>query len=289
MKWLVTGAGGMLGRDMTRTLADAGEDVVALERATLDIIDRGAVEAALHATEPDVVVNCAGWTDVDGAEEHEDAALRVNGDGVGNLAAACRRARSRLVHLSTDYVFQGDAAAPYPEDAAPDPLNAYGRTKLAGERAILHHLPNAGYVVRTAWLYGAGGPNFAATMIRLERERDIVEVVDDQFGQPTWTTDVARQVLTLGLSSAPSGIYHATSSGHTSWHGFAAAIFRHLGADPHRVRVTTSSALQRRAPRPTYSVLGHERWDAVGLRPIRDWEEALADALPELRERSAAG
>lgn len=281
MTWLVTGASGMLGRDVTAVLREVGEDVVALDRQSLDILNEEALNATLSQSRPDVVVNCAAWTDVDGAEQHEDAARRINGDAVGYLASACAASGSRLLHLSTDYVFAGDATGPYAENASTRPINAYGRSKLVGERAVLRTLPTAGYVVRTAWLYGSHGSNFVATMLRLERERETLDVVDDQVGQPTWTQDLARQLLALGRSAAPAGIYHATSAGHTTWHGLASEIFRAIGADPSRVRPTTSHAFRRPAPRPHYSVLSDSRWRAAGLQPIQHWSDALRMALPE--------
>ncbi|MFI0719854.1 dTDP-4-dehydrorhamnose reductase [Streptomyces sp. NPDC021224] len=287
-RWLVTGAGGMLGQDVLgRLRAEPGVEAVGLGRAALDVTDAAAVRAALDAHRPDVVVNCAGWTAVDDAETHEADALRANGDGPARLAEACAGAGARLLHLSTDYVFPGDAATPYAEDAAPGPRSAYGRGKLAGERAVLAAAPDTGYVVRTAWLYGAGGANFVRTMIRLERGHPTVDVVDDQRGQPTWTADLADRLVRLGSAAlagtAPAGVYHGTSGGETTWYGLAREVFRLLGADPDRVRPTTTAAFPRPAPRPAYSVLGHDRWRAAGLEPIRDWRAALADAFGTLR------
>jgi dTDP-4-dehydrorhamnose reductase len=277
--WLVTGASGMLGGEVVNLLAAEGETVTGLDRAGLDITDGDAVRATLRAVRPDVVVNCAGWTAVDAAEKHEEEALRVNGDGARNLALACAAIGARLVQVSTDYVFDGTAREPYAEDAPPGPSGAYGRTKLAGERAVLAKLPSAAYVVRTAWLYGRGGPNFIATMFRLEREREKIEVVIDQRGQPTWTRDVAGRILALMRSGAEPGIYHATSSGQTTWWGLAREVFHLLGADERRVLPTTAERFARPAPRPAYSVLGHGRWEHVGLEPIRDWRAALRAAL----------
>jgi dTDP-4-dehydrorhamnose reductase len=228
------------------------------------------------------VVNCAAWTAVDDAEEHEDRALAVNGSGVANLATACARVGARLMQPSTDYVFAGTSPAPYAEDDEPAPRTAYGRTKLAGEQAVLRILPDAGYVLRTAWLYGARGPNFVRTMIRLEAGRDTVAVVDDQHGQPTWTTDVARQILLLAGSDAKPGVYHATATGQTTWFGLARAVFELLGADPGRVTPTSSSELARPAPRPAYSVLGHAAWDQAGLPPLPPWPDSLRRAFPAL-------
>jgi dTDP-4-dehydrorhamnose reductase len=280
--WLVTGAGGMLGQDLTALLADKGAEVTGLARSELDITDPAAVLDAVRQVRPDIVVNCAAWTAVDDAESHEDSAMAVNGQGAANLAAACRQTGARLVQPSTDYVFSGTGAEPYPEDFPTAPRTAYGRTKLAGEQAVLTLLPESGYVVRTAWLYGEHGPNFVRTMIRLEASKDTVAVVDDQRGQPTWTKDVARRILLLVEAAAPAGIYHATSTGATTWMGLACQVFRLLGADPDRVTPTSSSELARPAPRPGYSVLGHARWASAGLPPLPDWRDALECAFPAM-------
>ena len=285
-RWLVTGSGGMLGCDLVAALGGSSDDVTGLSRKELDVTDEAAAADALAGCRPDVVVNCAAWTAVDDAEAHEEEALAVNGAGAANLAAAIAAGNAapgcRLVQLSTDYVFAGDATAPYPEHGAPGPRTAYGRTKLAGEQAVQGLLPQAGYVVRTAWLYGAHGPNFVATMIRLERERPTVDVVADQRGQPTWTADVARQVIALAGSGAPAGVYHATSSGTATWFDLAREVFLLLGADPDRVRAVSTSAFPRPAPRPAYSVLGHDAWASAGLEPIGDWRLSLRRALPAL-------
>ena len=288
--WLVTGAGGMLGTDLVAALTSRGESVTAMDRAGLDVTDAAAVTDAITRGRPDVVVNCAAWTAVDDAEASEEQALAVNGGGAANLAAACARFGARLVQVSTDYVFAGDASRPYAEDDVPAPRTAYGRTKLAGERAVLGGLSGSGYVVRTAWLYGVHGPSFARTMIKLEDQRPTVDVVDDQYGQPTWTIDVARQIIALVHSPAAPGIYHATSSGQTTWFGLAREIFALLGADPARVRPIPSSALPRTARRPAYSVLGHGAWAGPGLPPIGEWRAALHRAFPGLlaAQRSAA-
>ncbi|MCX5557672.1 dTDP-4-dehydrorhamnose reductase [Streptomyces sp. NBC_00038] len=284
--WLVTGAGGMLAQDVLARLADAGIPAVAVARTDLDITDPAAVRAVLSEHGPAVVVNCAAWTAVDDAETREDDALRINGDGPRHLAEACRDLDAVLVHVSTDYVFPGDAEKPYAEDAPTGPRSAYGRTKLVGERAVIEALPDRGYVVRTAWLYGAGGGNFVRTMIKLESVKDTLDVVDDQRGQPTWTVDLADRLVLLGQAAlagtAPAGVYHGTSTGETTWFGFAQEIFRLLGADAARVRPTTSAAFARPAPRPAYSVLGHERWQQAGIEPIRDWSEGLSSAMPVL-------
>ena len=277
-RWLVVGAGGMLATDLLEVLAD--RKVRALSRRELDITDLNAVQAAV--VDADVVVNCAAYTAVDDAESNEPLAYSVNALGAENLARACAASQASLLHISTDYVFAGDAHTPYSEDARRDPQTAYGRTKAAGEAAIESHLPDAAWILRTAWLYGSHGPNFVSTMKRLESEREFVDVVDDQRGQPTWTRDLADRILLTVEANLPSGIYHATNSGEATWFELARAVFEFLGADPDRVRPTTTDKFPRPAPRPAYSVLGHQRWDAVGQSPMRSWREALDAAAPTL-------
>ncbi|MEV4473442.1 dTDP-4-dehydrorhamnose reductase [Nonomuraea salmonea] len=274
MRWLITGGGGMLATDVLDRAALTGEPVLALGRSELDVSDRRAVRDFVCAYRPRVVVNCAAWTAVDDAEAHPDAALRVNGRAVGWLAEACSRAGARLVHVSTDYVFDGTSPLPYREDAPAAPVNAYGRSKRAGELAALEH---GHYVVRTAWLYGAAGPNFVRTMIGLPAERDTVDVVDDQRGQPTWTADLADYLVRLAQSDLPPGVYHGTSAGETTWYGLAREIFTLLGRDPERVRPVPSEAFPRAARRPANSVLAHTRAD-----PLRHWRDALHAAWPVL-------
>jgi dTDP-4-dehydrorhamnose reductase len=282
-RWLVAGANGMLGTDLVAALAARGEAVTGMDRSALDVTDAASVTDAIASCRPDVVVNCAAWTAVDDAEASEEQALAVNAGGAARLAAGCAVAGARMVQVSTDYVFAGDGnGPPYAEDDLPAPRTAYGRTKLTGERAVLDRLPGSGYVVRTAWLYGAHGGNFVRTMIKLEDQRPAVDVVDDQHGQPTWTADVAGQIIALIHAAAPPGIYHATSSGQTTWFGLAREIFGLLGADQARVRPVTSSTLSRPAPRPAYSVLGHGAWARLGVPPIGEWRMALHRAFPEL-------
>jgi dTDP-4-dehydrorhamnose reductase len=270
-RWLVAGGTGMLGADLAAVLAD--RDARLLGSADLDITDRDAVLAAVR--DVDVVVNAAAYTKVDDAETDEARALAVNGAGAGHLAEAAAAAGARIVQVSTDYVFRGDATEPYPEDAQRDPLGAYGRTKAEGERRVLAAHPDGAYVVRTAWLYGAGGGNFATTMLRLASQRDTVSVVADQIGQPTWTRDLAEAIVRLVDADAPVGVYHGTNGGQGSWFDFARAVFAEAGLDPARVHATTSAEFVRPAPRPAWSVLGHDAWTRAGLPAPRDWREAL--------------
>jgi dTDP-4-dehydrorhamnose reductase len=276
-RYLITGAAGMLGQDLQAALD--GRAVTALSRNELDITDPDAVSAAV--SEHDVVVNCAAYTKVDDAETHEDLAYAINATGAANLARAAADGGAILVQVSTDYVFDGTATAPYPEGAPRHPVSAYGRTKAAGEQRALDLNPDGTLIVRAAWLYGEHGPNFAKTMVRLASDHDTVSVVDDQIGQPTWTLDLAHQIVALLDAGAPAGVYHATNSGRASWFDFAQAIFREAGLDPARVKPTDSSQFVRPAPRPAFSVLGHDGWGRIGLKPLRHWREALADAAAQ--------
>jgi dTDP-4-dehydrorhamnose reductase len=264
----------MLGRDLQAALV--GHDVTALGRRDLDVTNQAAVADAVAGH--DVVINAAAYTKVDEAESNEDAAFAVNAVGARNLAAAASASSARLVQLSTDYVFNGSATSPYQEDAPVDPISAYGRTKAAGEQFVLEENPARSYIVRTAWLYGAHGSNFPKTMLRLAVSRDTVSVVNDQLGQPTWTGDLARQIVALLNSDAPAGIYHGTNAGETTWYRFARAVFELAGLDANRVLPIDSSQFQTVAPRPAYSVLGQDGWRAAGLTPMRAWQDALKSA-----------
>jgi dTDP-4-dehydrorhamnose reductase len=277
MKWAVLGHAGMLGQEFMAALSS--RDVSGFDRADFDITDLDSVRSVL--TDFDVVVNCAAWTAVDDAEEKEPAALAINGDGPKNVAIVCKEIGAKLVHISTDYVFSGDATTPYSEDALVAPKSAYGRTKLAGEIAIRETLPLDHFIVRSAWLYGKFGSNFVKTMINLEKTKDTISVVDDQIGQPTWTKDLVSQIIEMVDVKVPAGTYHGTSSGQTSWFGLTQRIYESIKADPNRVLPTTTDAFPRPAPRPSYSVLGHEKWATAGMSPIRNWEEALAAAFAD--------
>jgi dTDP-4-dehydrorhamnose reductase len=276
VKWLVTGAHGMLGTDLVDLLRTEGYDVTAATRSTLDVTDSDAVDRAVAGH--DVVVNCAAWTAVDAAEDHEDEALAVNADGARLLARAAAAHGARLVQVSTDYVFDGMSSTPYAEDAPTAPTSAYGRTKAAGEAAVREELPGGHLVVRTAWLYGAHGGCFPKTIARVALEKGQVSVITDQVGQPTWTADVAAVILALVRVDAPAGTYHATSRGRGSWFDFAQRVVVAAGLESSTVFPTTSDAYVRHAPRPSYSVLGHDALEQVGIEPIGDWESRWAEA-----------
>jgi len=272
----VTGAAGMLGLDVLRAGGAAGHELVAVDIDELDITDPRAVEDAFARIRPEAVLNCAAWTDVDGAESHREQAHAVNADGPRNLAMAAAWERVPLLHVSTDYVFSGEAfvgsrGAPraYVESDPTGPRSVYGQTKLAGEREVLAASPRHA-VVRSAWLFGIGGRNFADTMLGLAGERDAVQVVTDQVGCPTWTGHLAPALLGL-LERGVAGLVHLAGTGHVSWNGFAAEIFRQA-----EVSCRVEEATTEQMARPAWSVLESEREDVLPLPP---WQDGLAGYL----------
>jgi dTDP-4-dehydrorhamnose reductase len=284
ISWLVTGAAGQLGRDLVTLLSERpDDDVTALDRAGLDLTDEGGVRTTVRswlacARGRPVLVNAAAYTAVDAAETDEATATVVNGAAPGWLAEEMA-GRGRLVHVSTDYVFAGDASEPYPVDAPTAPRSVYGRTKAAGERAVAA-AGGEPTVVRTAWVYARHGRNFVATMARLEQERETVSVVADQIGSPTWSADLAAALVAVAARDEPAPpLLHYTNSGQVSWYGFARAIFAELGADPDRVRPIGTADFPSAAPRPAYSVLDLGAWTAAGLAPPRPWRDALTAAM----------
>lgn len=273
-RWLVVGANGMLGSEVMAQLE--GRHLRGIDLPNIDITDPESVHS--NVRDVDIVVNCAAYTAVDDAETNEGLAFMINAVGPALLATQCANIGAKLVQISTDYVFDGSFPEAHPEDFGPNPQSAYGRTKAAGEWAVRGELPLASWILRTAWLYGANGPNFVKTMVKLEAIKPELQVVDDQHGQPTWARDVAKQIVAVVDSDIPAGTYHATSTGETSWFGLTREIFALAGADPKRVQPTTTENFPRPAPRPANSVLGHERWVTVGLSPLPPWEQSLRDA-----------
>jgi dTDP-4-dehydrorhamnose reductase len=270
MRLLVTGAAGMLGRDVVAAAGDAGHEVAALARADLDITDQDAVRAAIKTTRPHAVINCAAWTDVDGAEANEEAATIVNGTGAGNVATAAAETKALVVHVSSDYVFDGRADTPYPEDAPTAPGSAYGRSKLAGEEAVTAVAGARAAIVRSAWLFGPHGKNFVDTMRRLGAEREEIAVVDDQVGCPTYTGHLAPALVQIAERHL-TGVLHLAGGGSCSWFELAQATFEETGINCH-VKPQSTAALGRPAPRPAYSVLAGTRADAPTLP---HWREGL--------------
>jgi dTDP-4-dehydrorhamnose reductase len=280
MRLLVAGAGGMLGQDVARAAERAGHRLVLLSHADLDICDARSVAEAIGSGEPDALLNCAAWTDVDGAETHRAQAHAVNVLGAGNLARAAAEAGLPLVHVSTDYVFSGDAPLdgqgrprPYVESDPTGPRTAYGQTKLEGEQEVLAASPEH-TVVRTSWLFGTGGRNFVDTMLRLSAEREEVAVVVDQIGCPTWTGHLAPALVGL-LEREVRGLVHLAGGGAVSWNDFAREIFRQAERDC-RVQPVTSAEMARPAPRPAWSALASERSDVL---PMPDWRDGLGGYL----------
>jgi dTDP-4-dehydrorhamnose reductase len=280
MRVLVTGAAGMLGLDVLRAGERAGHELIPMDLPEIDITDPASIDSAIERVGPEAVLNCAAWTDVDGAETHREQAHAVNAEGAGNVARSAAAADAPLVHVSTDYVFSGEApqdasGAPraYLESDAPGPRSVYGSTKLEGERQVLAASPRHA-VARTAWLFGVGGRNFAETMLGLAADRNALQVVTDQVGCPTWSGHLAPALLGL-LERQVSGLVHLAGTGHVSWNGFAAEIFRQAEVDC-RVEGALSEEMARPAPRPAWSALESERDDVIPLPP---WQDGLAGYL----------
>jgi dTDP-4-dehydrorhamnose reductase len=280
VKLLIAGAGGMLGSDVLRAGERAGHELVGLTRADLDVRDARAVERALARAGADALVNCAAWTDVDGAERDREGAFAVNAAGAGNLARAAAARGMPLVHVSTDYVFDGTPPRngagrprPYVESDPTGPISAYGASKRAGEHEVLGASPQH-TVVRSAWLFGVDGRNFVATMLTLAQQHEAVQVVTDQIGCPTWTGHLAPALLGV-LERGVSGLVHLAGGGQTSWNGFAQEIFRQAQR-PCRVEAVFTDDMPRPARRPAWSVLASEREDVL---PMPDWRDGLAGYL----------
>jgi dTDP-4-dehydrorhamnose reductase len=265
----------MLGQDVRSAADGGGHEAIALARADLDITDRAAVRAACGESRPHVVVNCAAWTNVDGAESEEAAATLINGTGAVNVARAAAEVGAWTIHVSSDYVFDGSATEPYVESSPTHPLSAYGRSKLAGERAVAEAAPGAHTIVRSSWLFGAGGPCFPATIRRLASQRDELTVVDDQVGCPTFTGHLASALVELA-GSRPLGIVHVAGGGACSWYAFARAIVASCGL-ACQVKPCATAEFPRPAPRPVFSVLGTERGGEIPR--LADWHEGLSDYL----------
>lgn len=280
-RWVVTGAKGMLGSEVVDALERNHLEYTAYTRDECDVTKASDVIGAVRGA--DIVINCAAWTDVDGAEADQGQANTVNGYAVRSLADACMLRGAVLLHVSTDYAVSGTHGTPIPEDTTTAPVNVYGRSKALGEKWVADILPATGYIVRTAWLYGEHGPNFVDTMARLAQGGGEVRVVDDQFGQPTWARALAHRLLALGCAAvrreAPGGIYHGTARGQASWYELAQMVFDALGEDAERVVPVSSAEYPRPAARPSWSVLGHDRWRDAGMDPMDHWCTQLGGAM----------
>lgn len=289
MSWLITGGSGQLGIAVSQELNKHGIVCYQWGLRDLDITQSSIVSEAIEELSPKVIINCAAWTDVDGAESQEVEASRVNSDGPENLALAAKLSNSKLIHVSTDYVFSGENHSPWQISDEIKPQSAYGRSKARGESRILASYPENSFVVRTAWLYSPWGKNFAMTMTKLALKGDEkVRVVNDQVGQPTSASDLAKQLVELAKSTCPAGIYHGTNSGQATRFEFAQEIFKLAGADVGRVIPVSSIEYPRPAKRPSYSVLSHDGWANTSVKPLREWRIALADTMPTIISRVKA-
>ena len=279
MKVLITGSNGMLGHDLIEVLKDEHELILTTSK-TLDITDKDKVIEFIGENKPDVVINSAAYTDVDGCEENQETAYAVNGDGVRNLALACSEIDCPLVHVSTDYIFNGENTRPWVEDDEIGPISIYGKSKLKGEEAILEILDKF-FIVRTAWLYGINGGNFPKTMLELAKNHSEITVVYDEVGTPTYTPDLAYGISQL-IESEYYGTYHLTNSGSCSWCEFARYIFEIADRDVNVIPVTASE-FARPAPRPSYSVLANKNWIDKGFKPLRDYKDAIKEYIELIR------
>lgn len=275
MRVLVAGAAGMLGQDMVGAAERGGHEVTATTREEMDITDPAAIDEVVAGVRPDAVIDCAAWSDVDGAEDDERGAMAINDTGAALLAAAAARVGASVLYPSSDYVFDGTKRTPYLEDDMPEPVNAYGRSKLGGEVSVAAANPRH-FIVRTSWLYGLGGGNFVETMLRIGAEQPEVLVVSDQRGCPTSTADLADGIVQL-IGTDRWGIHHMVGGGDCTWFDFAVEIFDQARMET-RVMSATTEMMARKAPRPAYSVLGHSRADAILLRP---WQQALRRYLAD--------
>ena len=286
MKVLITGTGGQVGRSLIAS-APATFDLVAAAHSDLDITNAGRVGEIVAAARPDLIINAAAYTAVDLAESEPEEAFAVNAAGAESLAAAAASHDARMIQLSTDFVFDGTRSSPYPPQAEPRPLSVYGKTKLAGEQAVLRRLPRASIVLRTAWIYAPSGRNFVLTMLRLMRQAKPIRVVADQFGTPTSADSIAAAVWALAARPECRGVYHWTDSGVASWYGFALAIAEEaLGAGlltrPPELKPITTDAYRTAARRPAYSVLDSRATvQATGLKPLH-WRDRLRDVLRDI-------
>ena len=282
MDWLITGGAGQLGLAISRELKFRGISFSALNSTQLDVTNIDSISRSLSEFPPRVIVNCAAWTDVDGAEAHEEEAFRVNAIGAENIALAAKECGAKLIHISTDYVFSGKASIPWKVDDKRDPQTAYGRTKLAGEKKVLSIYSENTLLIRTAWLYSPWKKNFVKSILKQFNNKEKIRVVNNQFGQPTSALDLAKQIVDLGLSRSPAATYHGTNSGQATWFEFAQEIVKLIGGDPSCVVAVDSMEFSRPANRPKYSVLNHDTWELTTLAPMREWQIALAVAMPSI-------
>ena len=281
MKWGITGGSGQLAQSLARFLHESDQPFQSWNHHELDIAERSAIEQVVES-KVDVLVNCAAWTNVEKAEDEETSANRVNRDGALNMALAAKKLGVPLIHISTDYVFSGSHNAPWKITDQTIPTSVYGLSKLLGENCVIEHSEKY-FILRTAWLYGPYGKNFAKTIIRKAlTSKDEIKVVHDQNGQPTSTLDLAEQITKIIQIDAPYGIYHSTNSGSATWWDFARELVELSGENPNRVIPVSSSEFPSKVKRPSYSVLDNSKWDTVGLAAMRDWKQSLHECFAEI-------
>ena len=284
LRWGITGGSGQLAKSLVNLLNQREIPHIAWSRADLDTSDLTAINK-IKESKISVLINCAAWTDVDGAEDETKKALVVNKVGAENVALAARELEIPLIHISTDYVFSGNGQRPWKVNDDTVPTTQYGMTKLMGEEAIRDIWPHKGIILRTAWLYGPYGKNFAKTILKkILSTSDPIRVVNDQLGQPTSTVDLAKQILRCIDLECPPGTYHATNSGEASWWEFASELAKLCGVDGSRIQAVTSKEFASKAKRPTYSVLDLTDWDRLGIEPMQDWRGALVEIFPEIQK-----
>lgn len=284
MKWAITGGSGQLSRSLVDLLDKEGVPYITWSHKDLDVADDSSV-TLIKETCPDLLINCAAWTNVDAAEEFPERAARVNQVGPRNMARAAKELKIPLFHISTDYVFSGQSGKPWSTDSETEPMSSYGLSKLLGEKEITKSLDVNFYILRTAWLYGPYGKNFSKTILKKAiTSKEPINVVNDQIGQPTTTKSLAKQIFEVAKSHVPSGIYHATNTGQASWWDFACEIFALAGEDVERVRPSTSEEFPSKVKRPKYSVLDQSAWSKVGMETMPEWREALKEVFPEIRK-----
>ena len=284
MKWAITGGSGQLSRSLVDLLDKEGVPYIAWSHKDLDVADDSSI-SVIKETSPDLLINCAAWTNVDAAEEFPEKATRVNQVGPRNMARAAKELKIPLIHISTDYVFSGQSRQPWSTDSRTEPMSTYGLSKLLGEKEINKNMDGNFYILRTAWLYGPYGRNFSKTILKKAlTSKDSINVVNDQIGQPTTTKSLAEQIFKVAQQNIPSGTYHATNTGQASWWDFAREIFELAGEDVERVRSSTSEDFPSNVKRPKYSVLDQSAWSKVGMETMPEWRRALKEVFPEIRK-----
>jgi dTDP-4-dehydrorhamnose reductase len=285
MRWLITGAGGQLGQCLLQVLSSQGIEHIALTKQDLDISNGSETLNLLKDVEPNVVINAAAYTNVENAEEEAKIAYDINQAGAANIAKASKSIGAKLVHFSTDYVFSGTKTSPWELDDLTEPLSVYGKSKLAGEIEVINEYKENALIIRTAWLYSSYGKNFYKTILdKALNTRDSVKVVSDQIGQPTSALDLADLAVRAVTKEVPSGIFHATNSGSTSWYEFAQFIFELAGEDVSRVSPVSSSEFPSKVVRPKYSVLCNQKWNDFGITPLKSWQESATAMFPAISQ-----